>query len=108
MSATDHIHSPTEKDDTLIPTVRQVMERGPYMTLGDCNNMSRLIHRLEMATGCIRNFELYVRPKQNVVLKVIRINKARPEGEKTHFNGGKERSAYNFATQQSKKLHRLE
>jgi translation initiation factor 2 subunit 1 len=108
MSATDQIQSPTEEDDTLIPTVRQVMECGPYMTLDDCNNMSRLVHRLEMATVCIRNFELYVRPKQKVVLKVIRINKARPEGEKRRFNGGKERSAYNFVTRESKKLHQLE
>jgi translation initiation factor 2 subunit 1 len=78
------------------------------MTLDDSDNMSRYVHRLEMATACIRNFELYIRLKQKAVLKVIRINKSRPELEKTHSNVGKERSAYNFITPKSKKLHQPE
>ena len=108
MAATDQIQSAPEEDYTINPNVRQVMECGPYMLLDDCNNnMSRFVHRVEMPIACIRNFKLYVRPKQKAVLKVIRINKARPELEKTHSNGGKQRSAYNFVTQ-SKKLDQLE
>jgi translation initiation factor 2 subunit 1 len=108
MAATDQIQSAPEEDYTIIPTVRQVTEYGPYMTPHDCNNMSRYVHRLEMATACIRDFELYIRPKQKAVHKLIRINKARPEVEKTGSSGGKRRTVYYFLTQESKELHQPE
>jgi translation initiation factor 2 alpha subunit (eIF-2alpha) len=105
MAATDQIQSAPEEDNTIIPTVRQATEYGPYLTPYGCNNMSRFVHRLEMTTACIRNFELYIRPKQKAVHKVIRINKARPEVEKTGSSGGKGPSAYYFVTQVSIELH---
>jgi len=52
---------------------------GLYATLDECNNMTRVMHISEIATGWIRNIERYVRPKQKAVLKVIRVNKVRGE-----------------------------
>jgi len=52
---------------------------GLYATLDEYNNMTRVMHISEIATGWIRNIERYVRPKQKAVLKVIRVNKVRGE-----------------------------
>ncbi|MDQ3836331.1 MAG: S1 RNA-binding domain-containing protein [Thermoproteota archaeon] len=52
---------------------------GSYLTLDEYNNMTGFVHISEIATGWIRNIERHVRPKQKVVLKVIRINNARGE-----------------------------
>ncbi len=68
-----------EECQIIIATVREVMGHGSYVTLDEYNNMTGFVRISEIATGWIRNIERYVRPKQKVVLKALRINKARGE-----------------------------
>ncbi|MDQ3872691.1 MAG: translation initiation factor IF-2 subunit alpha [Thermoproteota archaeon] len=79
MAATDEIQRLPDEGEIIIATVRQVTGHGAYVTLDEYNNMTGFLHISEIATGWIRNIERYVRPKQKIVLKVIRVNKARGE-----------------------------
>ncbi|HJU95496.1 MAG TPA: translation initiation factor IF-2 subunit alpha [Nitrososphaera sp.] len=79
MTATDEIQRLPEEGEIIIATVRQVTGHGAYVTLDEHNNMTGFLHISEITTGGIRNIERYIRPKQKVVLKVIRVNKVRGE-----------------------------
>jgi translation initiation factor 2 subunit 1 len=79
MTATHEIQRLPEDGEIIIATVRQVTGHGAYVTLDEYNNITGFLHISEIATGWIRNIERYVRPKQKVVLKVIRVNKVRSE-----------------------------
>jgi translation initiation factor 2 subunit 1 len=107
MAATAEIQSLSGEGSIVIPTLRQVAEHGAYVVLDDYNNMTGFLHISEIATGWMRNFAGYIRPKQKAVLKVIKINKARREVEKTGSNIEKQHGTFNFVRQESKKLHQL-
>ncbi len=108
MAATDQIRSLLEEQDTMIPTVQKVNAQSAYAGLDNCYNIICFFHRTVFADAFIRNFELCVRLKQKCVLKVIRVNNARPEVEKMHSKVVKQHSRFNFVQRESKKLHQLE
>lgn len=79
MAATDEVQRLPEEGEIVITSVKEVTGHGAYVTLDEYNAMTGFLHISEIATGWIRNIERYVRPKQKVVLKVIRVNRTRGE-----------------------------
>ena len=77
MSAAEATQRLPEDGEIVIATVREVTGHGAYVALDEYNNMTGFLHISEIATGWIRNIERYVRPKQKLVLKVMRVNKTR-------------------------------
>ena len=73
MAATNEVQRLPEDGEIVIATVKEVTGHGAYVTLDEYNNMTGFLHISEIATGWIRNIERYVMPKQNAVLKVIRV-----------------------------------
>ncbi len=78
MSVADEKSFP-ETGDIVITTVKQVTNHGAYVTLDEYEGITGFLHISEVATGWIRNIERYIRLKQKIVLKVIRIDKNRSE-----------------------------
>jgi translation initiation factor 2 subunit 1 len=107
MSGTGEIQSLSGEGSIVIPALRQVAEHGLYVVLDDYNNMTGFLHISEIATGWMRNFARYIRRKQKAILKVIKINKARSEVEKTGSNIESQHGTFNFVRQESKRLHQL-
>src|SRR5919198_5323626 len=68
-----------EAGEIVLVTVKEITGHGAYVSLDEYSNMTGFLHISEIATGWIRNVERYVRPKQKLVLKVIRVNKTRGE-----------------------------
>jgi len=79
MSITSDIKKLPEIGEIIIATVKDVTGHGAYVTLDEYNNITGFLAMREIATGWVRNVQRYVKPKQKIVLKVIRVDKARAE-----------------------------
>jgi translation initiation factor 2 subunit 1 len=62
-----------EYGDLVIATIEKVMDYGAYANLEEYNRQG-LLHISEIASGRVRKIRDYVKEKQKIVLKVIRVN----------------------------------
>jgi translation initiation factor 2 alpha subunit (eIF-2alpha) len=108
MAATDQIQILLEEQETMVCTIRKVTAHSAYTALDNCYKMIRFVHITVFADALFRSFELCITLKQKAVPKVIRVNNARPEVEKTDSNVVKQHDTFSFVRQESKKLHQLE
>lgn len=63
-----------EKGELVIGTVTRIANHGAYVQLDEYDNKEGMIHISEIALSWVRNIRNFVREKQKVVAKVLRIN----------------------------------
>ncbi|MFQ5762651.1 MAG: translation initiation factor IF-2 subunit alpha [Candidatus Bathyarchaeia archaeon] len=63
-----------EVGDLVIATVVRIADYGAYVTLDEYKNMDGLLHISEVSSSWVKNIRNFVREKQKVVLKVLRVD----------------------------------
>jgi translation initiation factor 2 subunit 1 len=63
-----------EEDELVVGTVRQVKGFGAFVSLDEYDNKEGFIHIAEVASGWIKYIRDYIREKQKVVCKVLRVD----------------------------------
>ncbi len=66
-----------EEGELIIGTVQTVKNYGAFVTLDEYENKEGFIHITEVATGWIKYIRDYIRERQRVVCKVLRVDKSK-------------------------------
>lgn len=74
------IESPLpEPGEVVVCTVREITSHGIYVNLDQYDGTNGFLHVSEISTGWVRNIDRVAKVSQKLILKVIRINRARRE-----------------------------
>jgi translation initiation factor 2 subunit 1 len=68
-----------EPGEIVICTVRELTSHGIYVNLDQYDGTNGFLHVSEISTGWVRNIDRVAKVSQKLVLKVIRVNRARRE-----------------------------
>jgi len=68
-----------EVGEVVLATVKEITPYGAYVTLDEYDDMIGFLHISEISTGWVKNIEKYIKERQKIVLKVIRVNEKRNE-----------------------------
>lgn len=68
-----------EPGEIVVCTVREITSHGIYVNLDQYDGTNGFLHISEISTGWVRNIDRVARVSQKLILKVIRVNKARRE-----------------------------
>lgn len=64
-----------EVGELVVATVQQIFEQGTYVTIEEFQGVRGYVPIVEVASTWVRNIRNYLREKQKVVLKVIRVDR---------------------------------
>ncbi|HYB07596.1 MAG TPA: translation initiation factor IF-2 subunit alpha [Nitrososphaerales archaeon] len=68
-----------EAGEVVVCTVREITSHGIYVNLDQYDGTNGFLHVSEISTGWVRNIDRVAKVSQKLILKVIRINRARRE-----------------------------
>ncbi len=68
-----------EEDEFVMGTITKISSHGAYASLDEFEKKEGLIHISEIASTWVRNIRTYVREKQKVVVKVLRVDAAKEQ-----------------------------
>src|SRR2546425_12229506 len=79
MMTSEQGSSMPEPGEIVVCTVREITSHGIYVNLDQYEGTNGFLHVSEISTGWVRNIDRVAKVSQKLVLKVIRVNKARRE-----------------------------
>lgn len=68
-----------EAGEVVVCTVREITSHGIYVNLDQYDGTNGFLHVSEISTGWVRNIDRVAKVSQKLILKVIRVNRARRE-----------------------------
>jgi len=68
-----------EEGEVVLATVKEITPYGAYVTLDEYGGMHGFLHISEISSGWVKHIDKYVKENQKIILKVIRVDKARKE-----------------------------